>query len=378
MDLGSGLTHYKIGLEPGRARGTTTTSIAMEDQQSGQGTDGDGGSDGLIIGEGREGVDVTVDSSPATTSSSHISGQKMMHRAMVSFGGSGNGVGSSALDESSNGSASSTRHNGRRPEVSRSSSEKKTRTELEHRLKHTQGVARTASRDESSVGSSSTIRSSSSLRRVNSENSMASSVETERKRVTAITLASVASAASEKEIPAEDSNGNRTYKKKCLTRHGSLEMCTAMNRRYPLTLVFGSLNTSKMREANGLLLLNWNASSAKQLNVYGVVMRNSSLYLQELVGLFLSKWCNALALAEPYSPTQHLDATKRATRKTTTPTTMIILQPVAVDHRSPRLFRPPLLPLPHPSYLRCLPAYLRPMKDEYRGPCYLRYAIFLS
>ena len=155
----------------------------------------------------------------------------MTHRTMVSFGGSGSGVGSSALDESSNGSASSTtRNNGRRPEVSRSSSEKTTRSELEHRLQQTQDVARTASRDESSVGSSSTIRSSSSLRRVNSENSMASSVETERKRVTAITLASVASAASEKEIPAEDSNGKRTYKKKSLTRHGSLEMCTAMNK----------------------------------------------------------------------------------------------------------------------------------------------------
>ena len=158
------------------------------------------------------------------------SGQKMTHRTMVSFGGSGSGVGSSALDESSNGSVSSSRHNGRRPEVSRSSSEKTTRSELEHRLQQTQDVARTASRDESSVGSSSTIRSSSSLRRVNSENSMASSVETERKRVTAITLASVASAASEKEIPAEDSNGKRTYKKKSLTRHGSLEMCTAMNK----------------------------------------------------------------------------------------------------------------------------------------------------
>lgn len=166
-------------------------------------------------------------SSPGATGRS---GQKMMHRTMVTFGGSGNGVGSSALDESSNGSASSTRHNGRRPEVSRSSSEKITRADFEHRLQHTQGVARTASRDESSVGSSSTIRSSSSLRRVNSENSMASSVETERKRVTAITLASVASAASEKEIPAEDSNGNRTYKKKSLTRHGSLEMCAAMNK----------------------------------------------------------------------------------------------------------------------------------------------------
>ena len=59
---------------------------------------------------------------------------------------------------------------------------------------------------------------------------MASSVETERKRVTAITLASVASAASEKEIPAEDSNGKRTYKKKSLTRHSSLEMCTAINK----------------------------------------------------------------------------------------------------------------------------------------------------
>lgn len=142
-------------------------------------------------------------------------GQKMTHRTMVNFGGSGNGVGSSALDESSNGGASSTRNNGRRPEVTRSSSEKITRSELEHRLQQTQGVARTASRDESSIGSSSTIRSGSSLRRVSSENSMASSVETERKRVTAITLASVAS---------------RTYKKKSLTRHGSLEMCTAMNK----------------------------------------------------------------------------------------------------------------------------------------------------
>jgi hypothetical protein len=106
-----------------------------------------------------------------------------------------------------------------------------TRSELEHyHPQQTSGIARSASKDESSVGSSSTIRSSSSLRRVNSENSVASSVENERKRVTAITLASVASAASEKEIRAEDSNGDKTYKKKSLTRHPSLEMCTAMNK----------------------------------------------------------------------------------------------------------------------------------------------------
>jgi hypothetical protein len=141
-------------------------------------------------------------------------GQKTMHRTTVSFGGGG----SSALDELSNGSASS-KSNARRPEVSRSSSAKFTKSELEHHNhpQQTQGMARAASRDESSAESSSTIRSNSSLRRVNSENSMVSSVETERKRVTAITLASVASAVSEKE-------------KSFLTRHGSLEMCTALNK----------------------------------------------------------------------------------------------------------------------------------------------------
>jgi len=159
------------------------------------------------------------------------SGQKTMPRTVVSFGSGtgGGGAGSSALDELSNGSASS-RSNVRRPEVSRSNSAKITRSELEHHPQQTSGMTRSASKDESSVGSSSTIRSSSSLRRVNSENSVASSVETERKRITAITLASVASAASEKEIRAEDSDGNKTFKKKSLTRHGSLDMCTAMNK----------------------------------------------------------------------------------------------------------------------------------------------------
>ena len=151
------------------------------------------------------------------------SGQKTMHRTAVSFGGeAGGGTGSSALDELSNGSASS-RSNDRRSEFIRSNSAKMTRSELEH-------YPQQPSKDESSVGSTSTIRSSSSLRRVNSENSVASSVETERKRVTAITLASLASTASEKEICAEDSNGDKTYKKKSLTRHPSLEMCTAMNK----------------------------------------------------------------------------------------------------------------------------------------------------
>ena len=160
------------------------------------------------------------------------SGQKTMHRTAVSLGGeAGGGAGSSALDELSYGSASSSRSNGRRSEFIRSNSAKMTRSELEHyHPQQTSGIARSVSKDESSVGSSSTIRSSSSLRRVNSENSIASSVETERKRVTAITLASVASVTSEKEIRAEDSNGNKTYKKKSLTRHPSLEMCTAMNK----------------------------------------------------------------------------------------------------------------------------------------------------
>ena len=121
------------------------------------------------------------------------------HRATVSIGGQpSNSDGGKNLDI---------------PHLAKSGSPTSTSSEFEL-------VVRTLSwREEASTGSSSSLRSNTSLRRVLSENSMASSHERERKRATAVTRAAAAADGT----MASDGDGTST-RKKTMARHASLEI----------------------------------------------------------------------------------------------------------------------------------------------------------